>query len=110
MSLYSNYIFEKTDKTIIETEKGFITYSFTDGKTCYIQDIYILPDFRKSNEATKLADRVTEIAKKYGCTKLIGSVIPSAKNSTDSVKVLLAYGMSLDSSTNDFILFSKEIK
>ena len=101
---------EKTDKTIIETEKGFITYSFTDKDTCYIQDIFILPDFRKSNEATKLANQVVDIAKAKGCKKLLGSVVPSSKNSTDSLKVLLAYGMTLDSCTNDFILFSKSLE
>lgn len=109
MSLYRSYIEEKTNKSIIETEHGFITYGFPDPKTCYIQDLYIVPDYRKSHAATVLADQVIVIAKEKGCTRLLGSVIPSTKNSTDSIRVLLAYGMDLDSSSNDFILFSRSI-
>ena len=56
-----------------------------------------------------MADEIAKIAKKEGCTKMLGSVVPSAKNSTISLKVLLAYGMTLQSSTNDFIIFEKEI-
>lgn len=110
MSLYSDYLTERTNKSVIETDSGFITYSFTDENTCYIEDIYIRPDFRKTREASKLADQVAEIAKSKGCTKLLGSVIPSTKNSTTSLKVLLGYDMKLLSSVNDFILFSKDIK
>jgi hypothetical protein len=35
--------------------------------------------------------------------------VPSAINSTASLKVLLADGFLLESAANDFILFSKEI-
>lgn len=109
MSLYSQYLIEKTQKSIIETDIGFITFDYPDSSTVYIQDIYITPDFRKSKKASNLADQVVSLAKAKGCTKLLGSVIPSTKNSTDSLKVLLAYGMSLVSSSNDFILFEKRI-
>ena len=109
MSLYSEYVKELTSKSVIETDNGFAVYAFPDDKTCYIEDIYIRPDFRKSNEALKIADQIVEIAKKKGCTKLLGSVIPTNANSTASLKVLLAYGMSLDSATTNFILFSKGI-
>ena len=109
MSLYSAYIREKTDKAILETEMGFCTYSFPDESTVYIQDIYTIPEARKTGEAAEMADRVCEIARSKGCSRLIGSVIPSTKGSTDSLRVLLAYGMRLDSATNDFILFSKDL-
>lgn len=107
--MYSAYIREKTNKSILETKHGFATFSFPDVNTVYIEDIYILPESRKSKEASELADRIAEIGKSKGCNRLLGSVVPSTKNSTDSIKVLLAYGMHLDSATNDFILFKKEI-
>lgn len=109
LTLYSRYITEKTDDLILETETAFVTYSYPDEKTVYIKDIYVHPDYRKSYMASNIADEVVAIAKSKGCTKVIGSIVPTTKNSTDSVKVLLAYGMKLDSSTNNFILFSKEI-
>lgn len=107
--MYRKYIAERTDKSMIETDKGFIIYSFPDSNTVYIEDIYTEPDYRKSHVASELADQVISIAKTKGCTKVLGSVVPSAKNSTTSLKVLLAYGMELNSSSNNFILFSREI-
>jgi len=109
MTHYARYLTEKTNKSIVETETGFAMYSFPDSTTVYIEDIYVLPELRKAGEAAEMADRIVEIAKSKGCTRLLGSVIPSTKNSTDSLRVLLAYGMRLDSSTADFILFTKDI-
>jgi len=89
---------------------GFATYRYLeDGKTVYIVDIYIIPELRKNGEAAMLADKIVAEAKERGCVELLGSVVPSMKNSTTSMKVLLGYGMSLSSAANDFIIFRKEI-
>ncbi len=109
MSLYAEYLAERLGDHIIENEKGFATYRYTDETTVYIVDIYVRPDFRKQGVAGDIADYIMELAKKKGCTKMLGSVVPSAKGSTESIKVLLGYGMSVDSCTNDFILFRKAI-
>lgn len=110
MSLYAKYLTERTSDRILETEHGFATYRMLpDQKAVYIVDLYVDSDFRKSGVASQMADQIVEIAKKEEFTKLLGSVIPSNKNSTDSLSVLLAYGMKLQSSANDFILFEREI-
>jgi ribosomal protein S18 acetylase RimI-like enzyme len=109
MSLYAEYLKEKTSDQIIENEKGFITYRYVDEHTVYIIDLFILPEFRRDHIASLLADSIVEEAKKKGCIKLLGSVVPSNKNSTASLKVLLGYGMVLESSSNDFIIFRKGI-
>lgn len=109
-SLYSQYLRERTHDEIIETEEGFATYRFmNEGKSVYIVDIYTIQASRQKGTASGIADKVVEIAKQRGCTELLGSVCPSAKNSTISLKVLLGYGMSLLSSSNDFIVFKKDI-
>jgi GNAT superfamily N-acetyltransferase len=108
--MYGRYLIEKTNDHILETDKGFATYRYLDeNKTVYIVDLFVLPDFRKEHVASTIADQIVELARHVGCTKLLGSVVPSNKNSTDSVRVLLAYGMSLKSSSNDFLVFEKEI-
>lgn len=107
MSMYAEYLREKTSDLIIETVEGFATYRYVDEKTVYIIDLYIAPGFRKNDVASSMADQIVAEAKQKGCSKLLGSVVPSNKNSTASVQVLLAYGMSLESSANDFILFKK---
>jgi len=109
MSMYADYIKEKTDHHIYETEQGFATYRYLNEKQVHIMDVYIIPDFRRSGTASAIGDAIVDIAKLRGCTELIGSVIPSTKNSTDSLKFLLSYGFKLDSSAHDLIVLKKEI-
>lgn len=110
MSMYADYLKERTKDLIVETASGFATYRYLDDdKTVYIVDIFVIPEDRKSKAASLMADGIVKVAKERGCTKLIGSVVPSTNNSTTSMKVLLGYGMVLDSAANDFIIFKKEI-
>lgn len=110
MSLYADYLNERTNDEIIEWPSGFATYRYlNDGKTVYIVDIYTVPDHRKSGAASELADVIVARAKEKGFTELIGTVCPSAKGATISMRVLLGYGMELKSAGNDCIIFRKEI-
>lgn len=110
MSMYAEYVKEKTFDSILETPNGFATYRYMlEQKAVYIVDIYVLPEFRKSKVASQIADAIVEEAKKKNCTKLLGSVVPSNKNSTVSLHVLLGYGMILESAAADFIVFRKDI-
>lgn len=107
-SLFAEYIEERKGKEIIESDKSFATYYYLkDG--CYIEEIYVKPEFRKSGEASRLADKISEMARSKGYTILYGTVCPSAVGSTDSIKVLLAYGFSVDSSINNLIAFKKDL-
>jgi GNAT superfamily N-acetyltransferase len=109
MSQYAEYLRERTYDQIIETEKGFVTWRHLEEKRVYIVDIFVHRDFRGKGVASELADEVVKMAKKAGCKELIGIVAVAAKNSTDSIKVLLAYGMTLSGVTADGVIFRKEI-
>lgn len=115
MSLFAEYILEREGKHTIENEKGFATYAFVGDSNgdgigrCYIESIYVKPEFRQSDVAKQLADEIVKHACQVGCKILLGSVSPAAKNSTDSLRVLLAYGFKLDSAEKNFILFAKDI-
>lgn len=110
MSLYADYLKEKTGHFVLEIENGFASYKYLDdGKTVYIIDIYVRPEFRKTKIASTIADSIVEIAVKNGCNSLLGTIMPSNKGSTTSLKFLLSYGMHLDSSANDLIVLRKEI-
>lgn len=110
MSKYGDYIMERLGDGIVERDEGFATYRFLDNKRAvYIVDIYVRPDFRNSDIASEMADQIAHLARKEGARELLGTVNPSAKGSTDSLKVLLGYGMSLKSAANDVVVFSKEI-
>lgn len=109
-SLYAQYLRERTTDGILETATGFATYRYLDGgKSVYVVDIYVVPGHRKSGEAAALADAIACEAKAKGCSEMIGTVQPSAKGATTSLKVLLAYGMELQSAGADCIILSKKI-
>ena len=108
MSLYADYVRELSYGEVYEVEEGFAMYIIA-GHTCYIKEIYIKPEYRTQKKASDMANTIEAIAKAQGCTLLLGSVVPSAKTSTTSLKVLLAYGFRLLSSQNDLIWFEKDI-
>ena len=107
-SLYAKYILERENKSCLETEDGFATYVYNEDYV-YIEDIYVVPEKRKENIAASLADKIAEEAKAKGYKKMVGSVVPYAKGATNSLKVLLAYGMRLSHSNEHIIYFTKEL-
>lgn len=110
MSLFADYLKERTDIFIIESPSGFVTYQYLPcGKVVYITEIYVIPSERKKGVASDLANLVAEKARQSGCTHLQGSVVPSTRGSTASLKVLLAYGMTLYSADVNMIYFRKEL-
>jgi GNAT superfamily N-acetyltransferase len=110
MSLYANYLTERTNDKILESDRGFAVYRMLpEQKAVYIIDIFVHPDFRKTGLATQMADEIAGIAKKEGFSEMFGSVVPSCKGSADSVRVLLAYGMRVEYAVNDFIVFKRAI-
>jgi len=110
MSLYGKYIKEHRGDGIVEREHGFATFRYlNDGNSIYIVDIYVDTDFRKTGLAAEMADEICRHGKKLGAKELLGTVVPSARNSTESLKVLLAYGMTLQSASPDLIIFRKDL-
>lgn len=107
-SLFAKYKKEREGTIVIETSKGFVTALELENHF-YIEDIYILPEFRRAKEATKLTDRMVEKAKKLGYKKLLGSVDIKANNCTESLKAVLSYGFKLYSIDGNTIYFEREI-
>jgi GNAT superfamily N-acetyltransferase len=109
-SLYAQYLAERTGDEILETQDGYATYRYlNDGKTVYIVDIFTVPMVRNRGYAAGLADIIAKRAKERGATEMIGTVMPTAKGSTASMKVLLAYGMELQSAAGNMIIFRKDL-
>jgi GNAT superfamily N-acetyltransferase len=114
MNMYFQYLREREPEiNVVETKYGFALWKeqvLNCEKLAYIQDIYILPEYRKSNKASELAKEIEKQAYDKGISRLLGSVVPSAVNSTSSIQVLLNYGMKLLSAENDIIWFIKTIE
>lgn len=109
MSLYSDYLKEREGVSTLEVEDGFATYRFNGEQECYIVDIYVRPSLRKAGLAASLANQICGVAKKQGCKFLTGSVDTSTKGVTESMSVLLAYGMKFLRQEDTMIYFYKEI-
>lgn len=113
LSHQAAYAKELENYETIETEYGFISYRYHEnGVECFIRDIYVAPEYRAqgaSSLAVKLADMVTEEAKKRGCTVLTGLVVPTMKNATYNVAAQLKYGFKVHSAEANKIWFVKEI-
>lgn len=88
---------------------GFATYHLLGEGKCYLEEIYVVPEKRKTGEGRKIADTVCEIAKESGRNILIGSVNQQAKTKDDSMKAFLAYGMKLEQNEGDMVYLKKEI-
>ena len=109
MSLYSQYISERSNESIIESDRGFVSFKRIDEKSMYMVDMYVVPEHRHLSNAKKMADIVADIAKRDGCTRLLSSVVPSTNNATASIKLHIAYGMSVIGASDDLIMFGKDL-
>jgi ribosomal protein S18 acetylase RimI-like enzyme len=108
-SLYAQYIAEREDKEIIESEKGFATFKIFNNGECYLQDLYVIPEQRKSGLATEMTDSIVAIAKERGCKTLLGSVCTDDKYATRNMKVFLAYGMQIYKIVGNMIFLNKNL-
>lgn len=107
MSLVADYFAEREGFLIEESDVGFAAYK-VEGDECYLKDIYVKPEFRKSGVAKSLADSVKLKAEALGAKYMTGSVDSTLSSATTSVKVLLAYGMRVYLVRDPLIYFIKE--
>lgn len=108
-SLYAQYIKEREDRDIIESDEGFATYKILANGECYLQDLYVVPEKRQAGLAKEMTDKVVEIAKSRNCSILVGSVCLDTNDSTRNMKVFLAYGMQIHSIKGSMIFLTKNI-
>lgn len=108
MSLYADYVKELRGFNILENEHGFIVYDLTE-LTCYISDIFVSIEKRGTGLAAQMFSDVVEIASKYGCRNVFGSVDPRNRNPTLSIKAQLSVGMKFVSVKDGILFFACEI-
>lgn len=111
MDMKSNlveYIKEREGKSALETDKGFAIYEIL-GKECYLQDLYINPDYRRTGEARKLLNEVSQVAIKAGCEFITTTVSVLAKNPTISTQAILSCNFIIHSVKDNMIYFYKEL-
>lgn len=115
--MFDQYLKETLNLDMIKDPegRGFLTYGFdcvpgADFRHVYIQDLYVLPEHRKSHIAAKMADEVGQIAKAKGYGVMFGTVSKHSKTPDRSREVLTRYGMDLYAEDKDTYWYAKELK
>lgn len=109
MKLFADYLKERCNRELLEAPGiGFATYEIS-GEECYIVDIFISKEHRKSYEASRLADQIVVRAKALGCTYLKGTVDLSTEGTRGSFYALLGYGFEPVRAQNEVVYFRKEL-
>lgn len=103
-----DYFKERLGVEAIEKDAGFLIYKIL-GPECFIQDFYVKPPLRGKGVGSEMVKELESLAKTKGCSFLTASVHAPAKNSTDSLKVVLAMGGELVGVSGQDIFFKKNL-
>lgn len=110
MSHYAEYLKETGLREIIENDKGYIVFRILDGSMiCYIEIIYVAPDFRKQGVTKELEDEVIKWAKEKKCSGLMGSVNVKLSTPERSMIELIRAGYRLSHANEEMIYFVKDL-
>jgi len=112
--MYAAYLLESQSKHMLETPHGFLTYGFNcvpgvNFPHAYIEELWIKPEYRREGHAARMADKVADIARERGVTKMIGSVSLDRNNADANLEVLRRYGMRLFAAHSNAIFVVKDI-
>jgi ribosomal protein S18 acetylase RimI-like enzyme len=109
VKMFEDYAIERGfGPRIFLTEYGFATYHLSENE-CYIEDIYVIPEKRKSRVASHMADEICKIAKSNNIYHLYGSVNKLTNSVDSSRKTLIAYGFTMVEEDDEMEWYFKEI-
>lgn len=85
---FNCYVAETTDKKIVGYVTFFFCYYTWSGKSLYMDDLYVKPDYRGKGLGTMLINKVISFAKDSNCNKLRWQVSNWNKPAIDFYKNL----------------------
>lgn len=108
MKLYKQYLLERENTHLYYDEDSFITYEFYDDY-CYIKDVYVVPEKRRTGKAIELGNMIIALAKDKGYDKVMGSVCLSTNGWKNSLQGMYKVGYTFHDRKEDMIYLIKEI-
>ena len=90
---YLNYFKEEDGKDVVDIDgKGFFTY-YKNQKTkeMFVQDIYLLPEFRGGSASREMNKKIELTAKKEGMQFVSGTVFLNDANGDKFLKKLMLF-------------------
>lgn len=106
--LFLKYKKEREGVESISVEGAFITYKWLKDY-CYIEDVYCVPELRKTGIAHELSKSVEKLAKENGYKKLLGSVDTTMTNPEQSLIACFNDGFKILNLQGNIIWLNKEI-
>jgi hypothetical protein len=108
MSLYSDYLKERENAEVIESENGFLSYQIF-GTECFLKDVFVSKEHRHLGEVRGLVGRLEVLAKAAGCKLISATICPATNGATDSLHAALHTGFKLYSADLNRVVIVKEI-
>jgi GNAT superfamily N-acetyltransferase len=108
--MYFDYLLEREGYHSIVTDSGFATFKLISPEVCYLRDIYVKPEFRKTKVGTDIHNQVVSEAVQRGASILLGSVCLDAPSVDRSIKAMYSVDMSFSHKEGNMLYFKKEIK
>jgi len=72
---FSVLVAEKKDGSLIAMAAWFYAYSTWEGKTLYLDDLYVKEEYRGSKTGSKLLNRLFQIARETNCSRVRWQVL-----------------------------------
>lgn len=108
-SLYERYVYERLGQAVLRKEFGFITYKITN-KECFIVDMYIDFNLRKTGLGKQLLEDLVSIAKSKGCDVVTSNIHLFDKGANNTLKAAMSCGFRVENSGAGVLLIAKELK
>lgn len=105
--MYKAY-FEEMGSEVIETPYGWANYIF-DEDSCYIENMYITPEYRRTKKGSELADKIAAIAKERGSKYLLTTTNTKKPSVERSIQAIIGYGFKFLRSSESAIFYYKEL-
>jgi GNAT superfamily N-acetyltransferase len=109
MSHWAAYTNETWGAETLEDELGFISFQEFPNHI-YVQDCYIVPEYRRTGEATRFMQKIEELAFSLGKAEITTRLDITQKTAVLSLKAQLAYGFVPFRADNGIILLSKKVE
>jgi hypothetical protein len=94
---------------VIENEHGWANY-FIMGETGYLQNMYIYPTSRRSQNGTLMLSNIElSMSEIYGCKKIMTTISRLWGDAEKTLQISLKRGFKLASLTDDAIFLIKEL-
>jgi len=108
-TLYGKYIQERQGAKILENPSAFIIYVL-NGRECFIVDMSVDTEMRREGCGRELVDKLTVIAKDYGCEFITGNIHIKFENHTEVLSAAIRCGFYLVGAHDGTITIAKKVE